>query len=42
MQVVKQIFGGKTIDKIGGAYRLLGNQTQDGGLFGEIFERTHK
>ena len=42
MQVVKKIFGGKTIDKTGGTYRLLENQTQDGGFFWEIFERMHK
>ena len=32
----------KIIDKTGGAYRLLGNQTKDGSFFWEVFERTHK
>ena len=32
----------KIIDKTGGAYRLLGNQTKDGSFLGEVFERTHK
>lgn len=25
----------------GGAYRLLGNKTKSGEIFGEVFEKTH-
>ena len=32
----------KIIDKTGGAYRLLGNKTEDGNFIWEVFEKTHK